>query len=36
MNKIELKRVSKAYEKNVPVIEDLNLSIKDGSWNDCF
>ncbi len=32
MNKIELKNVSKAYEKNAPVIENLDLSIKDGSF----
>ena len=32
MNKIELKNVSKAYEKNVPVIENLDLQIKDGSF----
>ena len=32
MNKIELKHVAKAYEKNVPVIENLDLQIKDGSF----
>ena len=32
MNKIELRNVSKAYEKNVPVIENLDLQIKDGSF----
>ncbi len=32
MNKIELRNISKAYEKNVPVIENLDLEIKDGSF----
>ena len=32
MNKIELRNVSKSYEKNTPVIENLDLSIKDGSF----
>ena len=32
LNKIELKNVSKAYEKNNPVIEHLNLSIQTGSF----
>ncbi len=32
MNKIELKNITKAYGKNPPVIEDLNLGIKDGSF----
>ena len=32
VNKIELRNVSKAYDKNAPVIENLNLEIKDGSF----
>jgi sn-glycerol 3-phosphate transport system ATP-binding protein len=32
LNKIELQNVSKAYGKNAPVIENLNLQIKDGSF----
>ena len=32
MNKIELRSISKAYEKNAPVIENLNLSIRSGSF----
>ena len=32
MNKIELREITKAYGKNPPVIENLNLSIADGSF----
>lgn len=32
LNKIELQNVSKAYGKNAPIIENLNLQIKDGSF----
>lgn len=32
MNKIELRNITKAYGNNPPVIENLNLNIKDGSF----
>ena len=32
MDKITLKGITKAYGKNPPVIENLNLDIKDGSF----
>lgn len=32
MNKIELRDIAKAYGNNPPVIENLNLNIKDGSF----
>lgn len=32
MNKIELKNITKAYDKNPPIIENLNLSINEGSF----
>ncbi|MBS7526934.1 ATP-binding cassette domain-containing protein [Fusibacter paucivorans] len=32
MNKIELVNIAKAYEKGTPVIEHLNLNIKEGSF----
>ncbi len=32
MKKIELEQVNKFYEKDVPIIEDLNLNIEEGSF----
>ncbi len=32
MNKIELKNITKAYDKSPPVIENLDLNIKEGSF----
>ena len=32
MEKITLKSITKAYGKNPPVIEDLNLGIEEGSF----
>ena len=32
MDKIVLEHITKAYDKNAPVIEDLNLSIRQGSF----
>lgn len=32
MNKIELKNITKAYDKNLPVIENLNLGINEGTF----
>ena len=32
MSSISLKNVKKAYGKDTPVIENLNLEIKDGSF----
>lgn len=32
MSEIVLKHITKAYDKNAPVISDLNLSIKEGSF----